>query len=259
MTDERIIDLKTVQSGALRTLVEVLKDVLNDVTLMFSEEGAKIIAMDGSHVALIHMFLEADRFELYKCKKNINVGLSMQSWYKLMKTVSNNDTVSMYISEGNTDQMGISIHNADKNSITNFHLKLLDIDDKTFNIPDVEINCIVSLPSHDFQRMCRDMSNISDTVEIVSRNDSLVFSCDGDFASQETVIGEAMHGLVFTKKDNESIIKGKFSLKYINLFTKSTNLCNTIELYLKNNYPLILKYGVANLGTVKFCLAPKTE
>jgi len=43
------------------------------------------------------------------------------------------------------------------------------------------------------------------------------------------------------------------------LFTKSTNLSNSIELYLKTDYPLILKYSVANLGEIRFCLAPKVD
>ena len=32
-----------------------------------------------------------------------------------------------------------------------------------------------------------------------------------------------------------------------------------IEIYLKNDYPIIIKYSVANLGEVKFCLAPKNS
>ncbi len=41
------------------------------------------------------------------------------------------------------------------------------------------------------------------------------------------------------------------------MFSKCTNLCQNIEIYLKNDYPIIIKYSVANLGEVKFCLAPK--
>ena len=254
----RILEFKTVQSNALRTLVEVLKDVLNDINICFDETGMKIMAMDGSHVALIHMKLYADKFEHYFCQEKINVGLSMTAWYKLMKTVNNSDTVSMFIDSENNHELGITIENADKNSCTTFMLKLLDVDDDELNIPDVEINCVVTMPSNDFQRMCRDMLNIGDTVELTSTNDGLLFKCNGDFARQETLIGETTHGLTFNKKDDE-LITGKFALKYINLFTKSTNLCNTIELYLKPDYPLILKYNVANLGEIRFCLAPKCE
>lgn len=247
----------TIQSGAIRTLVEVLKEVLNDVNIIFDESGVRITAMDGSHVALIHMKLEAAKCEEYYCKEKLNVGLNMLSLFKLIKTINNNDTVSFYIEESNMNELGITISNADKNSVTNFKIKLLDLDINDINIPDVEIECIITMPSNDFQRMCRDMLNISETIEIISNKDSLRILCDGDFASQETIIGQTTHGLVFNKHENE--VRGKFSLKYLNLFTKSTNLCNTIELYLKNQYPLIIKYNVANLGVIRFCLAPKTN
>ena len=102
------------------------------------------------------------------------------------------------------------------------------------------------------------MSNIKDTITIVSENNEITFGCEGDFAEWKTTIGETSHGLTFNKKSNE-YIQGEFSLKYINLFTKSTNLCNTIELYFKQDYPLIMKYNVGNLGQIKFCLAPKRQ
>ena len=41
------------------------------------------------------------------------------------------------------------------------------------------------------------------------------------------------------------------------LFGKCTNLCNSIQIFLKNDYPLIIKYTVASLGEIKLCLAPK--
>jgi len=253
-----LVFFKSVQSGAFRTLIEVLKDVLNDINLMFDESGIKVMAMDGSKVALIHLKLHATNFEEFYCKKKFNAGLSVISLYKLMKTITNSDTVTMYITEQNNNELCIKIDNSDSNRSTTFKLKLLDIDNKEIKVPDVDINCIVTMPSSDFQRMCRDMSNISDIVEITCCKETLSFKCDGDFASQNTTIGEATHGMNFNKKDNVEIT-GKYALKYINLFTKSTNLSNTIELYLKPNYPLILKYNVANLGEIRFCLAPKSE
>jgi proliferating cell nuclear antigen len=255
----KILEFQTVQSSAIRTLVEVLKDVLNDINITFDETGVKIMAMDGSHVALIHMKLLAERFEYYYCPNVHHIGVCMGSLFKLIKTVNNSDTLSFYIEEEHMDEMCIKVENADKNSSTTFRLKLLDIDNEELNIPDVEINCVVTMPSHDFQRMCRDMMNLADNVTIQSSEEGLRFICKGDFASQDTLVGEANHGLVFSKREEQEVITGTFALKYINLFTKSTNLSNSIELYLKTDYPLILKYSVANLGEIRFCLAPKVD
>ena len=59
--------------------------------------------------------------------------------------------------------------------------------------------------------------------------------------------------------DNQHNASGTFYIKYLLLFTKSTNLCTTVEIYLKNKFPLILVYNVANLGKLQYCLAPLVE
>jgi proliferating cell nuclear antigen len=258
---KNILELQTVQSNAIRILCEVLKETLNDVNIKFDSKGMKIMAMDGSHVALIHLRLHADRFEHYYCERTINAGLNMLNLYKLMKTVTNTDIVTLFISEDKEHELGIKIENADKNSCTIFSLKMLDIDDNELKIPDVELDSVITMPSNEFQRICRDMMNISESVTMTSTQNALVFTCDGDYARQETIIGEATHGLIFnkTEKISGNEVSGNFSLKYINLFTKSTNLSNTLDIYMKKNYPLMLKYNVANLGEIMFCLAPKTE
>jgi len=255
-----ILEIQTVQSNVIKILCDVLKETLNDVNICFDENGMRVMAMDGSHVALIHIKLYADRFEYYQCDHKMFVGLNMSNLYKLIKTVTNLDSLTFFVNEDNRHEFCIRIENSDKNSSTTFNLKMLDIDEQEIRIPDVHMESVISMPSNDFQRICRDMQNIADHVTITARSDKLQLNCTGDFASQETVIGEANHGLVFSSTtDPERKVSGKFSLKYINLFTKSTNLSNTLELFLKKDYPFMMKYDVANLGDLMFCLAPSIE
>ena len=97
--------------------------------------------------------------------------------------------------------------------------------------------------------------NIAETVEIKNIGTQLILSCKGDFCSQETILADNENGSVISSKKNE-IVQGIFSLKYLVLFTKCTNLCTAVELYLKNDYPIIVQYPVSSLGFVKMCLAP---
>ena len=119
----------------------------------------------------------------------------MTSFFKLIKTITNTDIVSFYIDDQNLHEFCIKIENADKNSNTLFKLKMLDIDEEEMRIPDIELESVITMPSHEFQRICRDMLNISDSIEIMSSNETLSLKCEGDLASQETIIGETTHGM----------------------------------------------------------------
>ena len=57
------------------------------------------------------------------------------------------------------------------------------------------------------------MHNIADNLEIKSVGNQLFFDCRGDFAEQQTVIGETTSGMSFIQNDNpEQIIQGVFAL-----------------------------------------------
>jgi hypothetical protein len=47
-----------------------------------------------------------------------------------------------------------------------------------------------------------------------------------------------------------------FSLPHLVLFTKCTNLCNNLEIHMKNDWFLMIRYVVANLGSIQLCLMP---
>ena len=95
----KIVEIKTVQSNAIRILFEALKDILTDVNLQFSDEGIKIISMDGSKQAVINLKLDASKFEKFYCKSPMRAGLNMTSLYKIIKSVKNSDIITMYITE----------------------------------------------------------------------------------------------------------------------------------------------------------------
>ena len=136
----------------------------------------------------------------------------------------------------------------------------MDLNEDHMSIPPAEFDSVITMPSVDFQKTCRDMHNLADNIEIQSLGSQLIFRCNGDFASQETIIGETNSGMVYIKNENpDEIVQGIFALKHLVLFSKCTNLCNSIEMYLKNDYPLIIKYLVASLGEIKLCLAPKFD
>tara|TARA_Y100000022_G_C13231331_1_gene367484 strand:+ start:678 stop:1460 length:783 start_codon:yes stop_codon:yes gene_type:complete len=255
-----LLEVKTVQTSAFRVLIEALKEILTDANFEFSESGLKVIAMDSSHTVLVHLKLEANNFEHYFCENKLLLGINMINMFKLIKTMGNNDMLTLYVEENNESSLGIKIDNSEKNSVTNFKLNLMDLHEENIQIPPAQFDSVITMPSSDFQKITRDMHNLADNIEIKSVEKQIIFNCKGNFASQETCIGSSNMGLSFIKNENpDEIVQGVFALKHLVLFSKCTNLCNSIEMYLKNDYPLIIKYTVASLGDIKLCLAPKCD
>ena len=93
-TENFIFNIKTVQTSAIRILIESLKEILTDANIEFDESGMKISTMDASHTVLVHLKLESDKFESYKCTKKIIIGVNMLNFFKLIKTIGNSDTLT---------------------------------------------------------------------------------------------------------------------------------------------------------------------
>ena len=258
-SDKYLLEVKTVQATTFKQVIDALKDILMDVNLEFDETGMKIIAMDTTHVVMVHLKLNADKFEKYFCEKKLFIGINILKLHMLIKTICNGDILTLFVDKEETNKLGIQIENTNKNLRTTYYLSMLDINALEFHIPPVDFQSIITMPSGDLQKIIRDMSNLSDNIEIRSIENSIYFKCKGDCVQQETVLGtENNQNLVIVNNNNtQEIIQGVYNLKYLAMFTKCTNLNNVVEVYLKNNFPIILKYSVASLGEIKLCLAPQ--
>lgn len=249
---------KTIQSSALKVLFEALKELLVDTTLEFDRDGLRIVALDNTHIVMIHLRLDSSKFEEYVCTHPLSVGINMACFYKLIKSVSNSDTVTLFVDKEDDNKLGLLVHNDERKTHTEFKITMMDLEPSNIKVPTLVFSSCVILPSTDFQKIIRDMSSISDKVEFKNTHNRLYLTCKGDFCSQETVLEESDKFTSNMKSETE-IIQGVFSLKYLVLFCKCSSLCASIEVNLKNNFPLVVKYSVASLGELKLCLSPMCD
>ena len=276
-TSNLLLKVVTCQTSSFRTLIEALKEILKDVNIKFtiqeSEQpnsgGMSIVAMNISTSVLIKLKIPASSFDTYYCKpkngKQLLVGVNMNSFYKLIKTMSNEDNLTLYIDENDINNLCIKLENGEKNLITTYKLKLLELSDTIIPIPDATFPFMISIPSDRFHKIIRDTSSIAEYIDIkfIDTQDNpntLMFSCRGEFASQVTTFTDKTSGFFISKTEevnkNDTIVQGLYDLKNLTLFSKCGNLCNNIELYMMNKYPLFIKYQVGNLGNVYLVLSP---
>lgn len=261
-TEGNVLTIKTVQIAPFRTLMSALKDILLETNITFQPDGIRIINMDKSHTILAHLHLNAQNFEFYECKKEkIIIGVNMFHLFKLINSIDNDDTLTIYIenndyADGIVSHLALKFENGEIKQCKTQKLRLIEPEPEELEYPDVKFSSIINLPSTDFQKIIRDLSCISERLEIKSVGNELIFKCSGQFASAEIHRAESDGSMGFVlKQDSTKVIQGEFSLKNLSYFIKCTNLCSQIEVFLENDLPLVVKYNVASLGEIKLCLS----
>ena len=167
-----VLEIKTIQIPPFRTLMTALKDILLETNIIFQQDGIRIVNMDKSHTILAHLFLQADKFEYYYCKyPKIVIGVNMFQLFKLINSIDNDDTLTIYIEEndyndGIVNHLGLKFENGDIKQCKDQKLRLIEPDDDDLELPKIKYSSILNMPSSDFQKIVRDLSNLSDRLEI---------------------------------------------------------------------------------------------
>lgn len=141
--------------------------------------------MDSSHVALVSMHLKAEGFSPYRCDRNIALGINLVSLTKVLRCAQNEDILTLK-AEDAPDLLNLVFENSENDRISEYDIKLMDLDQEHLGIPETEYAATISMPSAEFQRICRDLIALSesgtgmnsDTRSMVDWTDIRVDSCN---------------------------------------------------------------------------------
>jgi proliferating cell nuclear antigen PCNA len=270
----RIVEVKTVQANVMKILSEALKDLVPDINLVFTKQetnedeegnavktgGISAITMAMSNNVLLHLKLDAANFDYFFCARDKFVaGINTSLLFKVMKTMNNNDTITLFVDEEDENKLGIKFENKQNNFISTKRLNLFDIDEYEIEIPPTKFNTVINMPSPFFNKIIRDLNSLGDVVEVKSICKKLILNTLGETVGDEIEIGESDNGVTIVTEDNNLIFQGNYDLRYLNTFCKCTNLCANVDIFMKNDYPLVIRYFVASLGTIYLCLSSKTD
>lgn len=276
----KIVYVKTDLASLIVTLIGVLKEMLDDVTIEFIKadtdkkgknknteddpkspfSGMRILAMSAEKTVLVCLKLRAEDFTEFKCKnKTYDIGVNMTNLYKLLKSTDKEDDLEMYIDSDDEQSLVLSVSSSDCSKTSDVELKLLDLDSSAVTLPPVEFDVDITMNACEFHKMCKDMSQIGPYLEIKCTANTLYFTCIGENSRKKIKHTTSENGvkIVFSVPDKRVIIQGFYELKCLNLFAKCANLCGDVRLFMKvKKYPLCLQYTVGRLGIFMAFVTP---
>jgi len=260
-----MFEAQLAQANLLKKIVEALKDLVTDANFDCSTTGIALQAMDSSHVSLVSMLLQQEGFEQYRCDRGLQLGVNLGSMSKILKCAGNDDSVTLKAKEG-ADTLDFTFENQKQSKLSEFELKLLEIDADALGIPETDYQAVIKMPAAEFQRICRDMTIVGDTVVISATKKGVKFSATGDMGNGSVTCkptgGDAKDDEAVTVELEEPVTL-TFALRYLNNFTKATSLATTVSLSMSKDVPLVVEYPIKGkedtVGYVRFYLAPKIE
>jgi len=245
----------------LKRIMTALQDLVDSANFDCSSTGITLQAMDSSHVALVTLMLKDEGFDHFRCDRNLSLGVSFTALGKVLKCAGNDDVITIKCKE-QADSVQFMFESPKQTRISHFSLKLMDIDSEHLGIPDTEYKCVVKMPSSEFQRICREIAVIGETVKISATKDGVRFGVVGDSGSgsiickQNSSVDDEDDAVAIKVEEKVSLT---FALRYLNSFAKATSLSEFVTLKLSPDVPLVVEYPIENLGHLRFYLAPKIE
>mmetsp|Transcript_22558 Transcript_22558/g.50905 ORF Transcript_22558/g.50905 Transcript_22558/m.50905 type:complete len:261 (+) Transcript_22558:51-833(+) len=257
-----MFEARLTQGILLKKIVESIRDLVSEGNLDCNEQGISLQAMDSSHVSLCALVLRSDGFDHYRCDRSMALGLNLANMGKILKCAGNDDVVTLK-SQEEGDMLTIMFESPNQDRISDFEMKLMDIDCEQLGIPEQEYQCSIKMPSAEFQRIIRDLGVLGDTCTISVTKEGVKFSVAGDLGNGNVMLRNTAGSA--EKEEDQVVVEMEepceltFAMRYLNFFTKATTLGGVVNLSMSPDVPVVVEYPIENVGHVRFYLAPKLD
>merc|ERR1712051_772910 len=164
------------QAVLLKKVVDAMKDLCKDVNFDCSEKGIQVQSMDSSHVALVSLLLRESAFADFKCDRPTSLGMNVDSLAKILKMCGPTDSLKVRW-QGGVDTVGFQCESGSDDRIADFDLKLMQIESEHMEIPEQHYKVTAKLPSVEFQRICRDLKEFGETMQMKASKRALLSVC----------------------------------------------------------------------------------
>merc|ERR1711907_610324 len=165
--------------------------------------------------------------------------------------------------QNDADTLNFQCEHGEDDRIADFDLKLMEIESEHMEIPEQQYKVVARLPSGEFQKICRDLKEFGETLQISASKEGIKFSVAGDVGS-----GNVMLKPRESEKPEDKVtltvhepVTATFALRYLVNFAKAAPLSGVVELGLGPDAPLLVRYDLekSDNGFLQFYLAPKID
>lgn len=269
---DKAVYLQTHAIKIYRVVFEILKDILPETNITFSNNAGKpeLKILDMTETLCVTVNIKINDANFYCNQNQYTVGVDLKKLSDIFKAEENSDSLILYITNNETQLLKIETMSTLKKRTTSHILTTLDLQPKNIN-KEIIFKVHISINTEDFHKICRDMKKVSDALEITCTNRTLTFTSKQNMTSISQV--SYMHtddntdGVKIRYLTNENnivnknmVIRNTYDLKHLILFSKCNNFCPKLDMYLNDEiFPLCLNYNIGDIGSFRALICPITN
>lgn len=252
---------KTTDAYIFKTLTELLHNIIKTACFEITPKGISMRMMDSNRRTLVDLNLGAENFNLYYFAESIegqvlNIGLNMNYFYKMLKSIKKRDQLILFIEEKQSLDMGIQIVPKDFSRLTISFVKIQNIQNLEIALPDKYDHSIL-VSSNEFSKMCKDMFNMSNTICISAKKYTIGFLCNvGSVYSRQVILGDT-EAQRMNPESSENDFSEDYDTEQLSRILKIAGLAQNLNIHCVKNMPLLITSKAGNMGDVKIFVKSK--
>merc|ERR1711937_906115 len=167
--------------------------------------------------------------------------------------------------ETGADHATFQCENTAEDEVSEFDLKLMQIESEHMEIPEQQYQAVAQMPSNKFLKIVKDLKEFGETLQISASKEGLRFSVKGDLGDGDVMLRPRESDKIEERVilDVKEPVVTTFALAYLVKFAKAAPLCDQVELGVGADMPISVKYELDGSGSdnghMQFHLAPKVE
>jgi proliferating cell nuclear antigen len=233
----------------LKESMNIISDLVNEVTLKIDQDKIELIAIDPANVAMIDFKLLSSAFVEYTVEKPEELAINLDHLKSVLKRAKPTDTVTMSMEE-EKNRLNIALKGQ---SVRTFNIPLINIEESEQKLPNLSFTSKVVMSSSKFDDAVEDMSIVAESVALNTKSDTLIIKSESNMRDAEVEIGASEETTIIADEENSS----KYSMEYLKKVSKASKLSDSVSLEFGNDYPLRAEYKLLDKLRLAFILAPR--
>lgn len=236
--------VKLENPALLSKAIDIISEFITDARIKVNEFGMSITAIDPANVAMVGFRLPKSAFSQFETGNEV-LGVNLDNLKKILKRCG---VGSSLILEKKDNQLEIKIYDKIRR---NFSLNLIEVESEDKEMPSLDFSSRVEMLSNYFVEAVEDCAVVDDACSFIIEEGKFIIEAKSLNSARSEFSGDEV-------KIEAENCKSRYSLEYLQKFSKGAKLCNKTILNFANEHPLKIEFKSEHFE-LSFILAPRVE